>query len=284
MILKINYADLKERGSYAYVKGKKNPLYLRICIDDSNAAEAVAKFSCNPYVTAFDYKGKNIQQFKDIDTRNKVVIGYLKGLDVVKDRAKIVSVLESVPECVRVVMKLPEGFKDMQTLQELSTSYPNIAFCGGKLIRIQGVRIGCTQPEDLAAFHFSTDLKKDKPEFQSCVIDNECGCIKPCVVYNPADTNITFEGLLVHIQGVKTSDNHVVVQVENEKSIGNGTEKESIGGNQPTVADTDTKVEAETKAETKSDNKAKPKSKSKAKSKKPSFASVISVGDDAEDF
>lgn len=195
MIVKVNYDEIK--GEYVTYKGKQ--AYMRIVIDDDNMIDALDRFRDNEYVVAFDYKGKELNNAKNLNVGDKVIIGTLDGtddkvLDSLLKSESLDTLLKALPSYFRVVIKLNKEFKNIRKVYEFEEKYPNVVFCGGNLIRLKGLKLGCIQPED---------IKNKDVSFKSYVTDGECSCLFDMLDFAESSEDIEFSNRPVNKVKIK---------------------------------------------------------------------------------
>lgn len=179
MILRVKYEDLGKEANAArgVVNGKQVNFFLRVQVDEMNIAEAVQRFRGNKWVVALDYIG-DLGFLQNIDISGVLVI-------VTKEIASVESLdfdlqfmLSQIDPRVRVVLKLPKDFNNMKVLYDLNQRYPNLHFCGGYLLRIDGCNIGCIGVNDLSKKVSASKIP---------LISEGCGCPLQNLTLDEAD-------------------------------------------------------------------------------------------------
>lgn len=144
MIVKLKYDDVKGNTLKLGIDGKKVPVFMRVAVDQSNVIEAVAKFKTYKNVVLLDYTG-DMQTLEGLDNTTPIAVKFeLETVDSTID-----DIMGSVPSNARVVIKLPEDYSDMRTIEAYSNKYSNIRFCGGYFLRLEGCKLGCVCAEDI---------------------------------------------------------------------------------------------------------------------------------------
>jgi hypothetical protein len=166
MIVGLYYSDLKGYAIEAKIKEKNVLLYMRVFTDMTNIEEAVNALRGNRYVVGVEYSGDTAILSKiDLSGLN-VLIHYKVDLS----EEIVDSIMQSIPSTVNVVFNLDENYSDLRRVLELSKKYNNIRFCGGYMLRIPDVRIGCIRQEDLK-------LKRTNNKVD--LVCSGCSCIFP---------------------------------------------------------------------------------------------------------
>ena len=147
MIVRIEYQNTISAIKTKY-KGREKSHYIRFIVDEYSIQSALEKVRDNKWVVALDYEGDisylNNVKYKEYD---KPVIVFREIEKVTEDIIR--ELMKSVPFWVRVAVKTPGDFNDMRVIFNLSKKYPNIRFCGGKFLRLDGCNIGCIGREDI---------------------------------------------------------------------------------------------------------------------------------------
>lgn len=146
MIVKMKYEDLKGNTLRVGVDDKKVLAYMRVALTSENVVEAISKYGSAKNVVAFDYVG-DIQTLNTLELgTNPICVKY--SLDDVD--STIDDIMTSINnDKIRVIIKLPETYCDMQKIEEYSKKYENIRFCGGHFLRLEGCKLGCVGVEDI---------------------------------------------------------------------------------------------------------------------------------------
>lgn len=203
MILKIAYKDVEE--DYAINSNNSTQMYMRISVNEEDIEEAVERFRDNPFVVGFDYRGKNIELLNKLDTHGKSVFVRIKHNE---DVNSLSAFLNALPEFIKVVMTLPENYRDLRKLYEISNGHNNLRFCGGMLLRLPGLKIGCVQPEDIS--------NKDVG-FKGFVSSAKCSCIFNFIEYNN-ETREYIKFSRMPLSNKKKKEKAPKIKVKKEKS------------------------------------------------------------------
>lgn len=184
MIIKMDFDTIKcnqAKGVKIKQGDKQITPYLVLYADESNIDEAVEWSRGNKQVALLYFVGDNeILVSKDL-SNSKIAIKLLP--DRIDD--EFISNLAKVPQSVRIICKLPEGYSDMRQVYTLSRLYPNIRFCGGNLISLLHCKLGCISAEDLG--------RKGKQGLQI----SDCFAIEKPVDIDRATQEVVFEQITV---------------------------------------------------------------------------------------
>lgn len=142
--------------------------YIRYKVDEYSIRRCLEETKNNSWVVGIDYVG-DMQELKSVEYKP----GY-KPVIVIKDVGDIVikeipKIKKQLPEWVRLVLRLPQTFKDMRKIHNLGQNYPEIRVCGGELIRLEGCQIGCIT---------DTDLPKEVTDMKKLYTTKGCGCVQ----------------------------------------------------------------------------------------------------------
>ena len=152
-----------------------------VCID---ANEYRGKFSCKQRNVKTIAEAHSISEllgnYKNLSTANAILYsGDIDNLIVTMtpDNAKQIFIVYEVnPDVINlglldklqeynVLCRVPDGYNNMQHICTLSEMYPNLRFCGGYLLQLDGVRIGVFDAENPKRYIF-----KDKYGCQEDVV------------------------------------------------------------------------------------------------------------------
>lgn len=169
VILRVKYEDLGKDANAArgVVNGKQVNFFLRVQVDEMNIVDAIQRFRGNKWVVALDYIG-DPGFLQNIDISGVLVIVIKEVMSIESLDIDLQFMLSQIDPRVRVVLKLPKDFNNMKVLYDLNQRYPNLHFCGGYLLRIDGCNIGCIGVNDLF---------KKVPSSRISLITEGCGCV-----------------------------------------------------------------------------------------------------------
>lgn len=175
MLLRLKYDDVKANAAKGEVNGKNVNFFMRVEVDESNIVEAIDRFRGNRYVASLDYVGEE-GYLKTIDIEGILVI-VAKSVDMIDGGTEYY--LSELDPRVRPVLKLPRDFSDMKQLFDLSQKFPNVHFCGGHLIKIDGCNIGAIT---------RNDISKKIPDSRIPLVTEGCACVFQNITIEDADS------------------------------------------------------------------------------------------------
>lgn len=175
MLLRLKYEDMTSNAARGEVNGKNVNFFLRVQVDASNISEALVKLKGNKWVAGFDFVGEPTF-LHTIDIGDAVVM-VEKEVETVDENLDFT--LTNLGSKIRVLVKLPKDYSDMKTIHAYSQKYPNIRFCGGNLIRLDGCNVGCIGKEDIS---------KKIPDNRIGVLAEGCGCVFQNIHIDDVDT------------------------------------------------------------------------------------------------
>lgn len=142
----------------------------------------IVSINSNEYRGTFKCKRK-VRTIAEVDSINDLMTNYsnLRTADAIiykgniddlietitPDNAKDIFVLYCVnPDIINlqtlnklsqynVLCRVPEGYSNMEQLYTISTMHPNVRFCGGKLLKLDGVQIGVFSDEKPKRYIFT---------------------------------------------------------------------------------------------------------------------------------
>lgn len=164
MILSLSYEDITGSAVRGEVNGKSVNFFMRVKVNESNIEEALTKLKGNKWVVAFDYVG-DPEFLKTVDIGDSVVI---ITKEVEKLDMNVDFLLNGLDRRVRVVLKLPKTYTDMKSIYDYSRKYPNVRFCGGKFLRLEGCNIGCIG---------QSDVFRKVPDSKLSIVSEGCSCV-----------------------------------------------------------------------------------------------------------
>lgn len=163
MLVNLKYDQVEGSALKGEVNGKAVNLFMQVEVDNSNVEQALERFKGNKWVVGLDYVG-DVQQLVGLNLNGLNVL-VKKDYDGVE---QIDEALKGIPEGVNLVMKLPLDYSDMRVIHTYSQKYPNLRFCGGTLLRINGCHIGCIEQQDVF---------KKIPDSKLSLVCEGCSCV-----------------------------------------------------------------------------------------------------------
>jgi hypothetical protein len=183
MFLRLKYEDATASAARGEINGKNVNFIMRVQVDELNIVEALAKFKGNKHVASFDYVGEP-SFLKTIDIGNAIVI---VSKDIEKLDMNVDFIMNDLDSRIRVVFKLPNDYTDMKAIYDYSAKYPNVRFCGGNLIRLEGCNIGCIG---------QADITKKIPDSRLSITSEGCACVMANIHIDDSDTVEFYEAKL----------------------------------------------------------------------------------------
>lgn len=149
----------RSKGESSKIMTRVRQVIFKLKVTNENIAAAVANYDGNQFVIAYEYTPyaglrDDVQEIilRTGGNMSKPVI-YQVDLREFAVNAITYAFLQEqcagIPECIRIVYKLPKDYYDMATIWNISRQYPNVSFCGGKLIAIPEANIGCIRAMDI---------------------------------------------------------------------------------------------------------------------------------------
>ena len=166
LIVRANYnlvKQYKNKTVRATYNGKKHNVFFRLVCDDFDINDCIELAKNNSNVLMLDYQG-----IEGVEVNADVYVGktYDAGSDI--NEGDIQSILDQTPKGMVAIIKLPEGFNDLELIWRLSKKFKNVRFCGGKLFSALGCNIGCCGVDVLD--------KKNIKHSESSFIKEGCCC------------------------------------------------------------------------------------------------------------
>lgn len=164
MLLTLNYNEVQGNAVKAIIDGKSVTCFMRVIVNEENIEEAIKKFKGNKWVVSLEYVG----DITFLNGKDLTGVTVIVKQEIEKVGMDIDFTLKSIQSDVRVVFKLPKEYNDMMSIYNYSQKYPNIRFCGGNLIRLEGCHIGCIGV---------SDIKKKIAESRIPLVCEGCACV-----------------------------------------------------------------------------------------------------------
>lgn len=136
MIVRLRLEDIEGEHLKGEYGGKEYNFSLWVDVNETNISKAVSRLSGNKKVDALIFTG-SLDVLRFVKPGDTNVVVYLDSLEDVGDFITKLS-------WVRFVVRLSGEYKDMKELHEYSTKYRNIYFCGGDMLRLKGLNLGCS--------------------------------------------------------------------------------------------------------------------------------------------
>lgn len=152
--------------------GKKHHVYFKVEVDDFNIEEALQIASKGSNIVVLDYVGTNDYILRVSDFKG-VYITWCRELGMELSESDISHIEEITPEGVTPVIKLPEAYKNIRFVHDMSTKYKRVRFCGGTLYCFDDCRFGCCGRDILSKL----DIKFDEEDR----VHTGCCCALPVV-------------------------------------------------------------------------------------------------------
>lgn len=125
------------------IGSKKEDVVFSIATDDTNVLEAIKVANQTSSIVEVDYVGvvgSLASILSDVTVPYNINYMVETGADIYEQ--DIVSHLQSVPEGVTLVFKVPESFCDMEFIYNMCHKYENIRFTGGTFFLMGGCNLG----------------------------------------------------------------------------------------------------------------------------------------------
>lgn len=125
------------------IGSKKEDVIFSIIVDDTNLTEAIQVANRTSAIIELDYAGVLSMLpslMSGVVTSATVNCVVEVGADITED--DVVSHLQSIPDNVTLVFKVPESFTDMEFIYNMCHKYSNIRFTGGTFFLIAGCNLG----------------------------------------------------------------------------------------------------------------------------------------------
>lgn len=150
----------RSKGESSKIMTRVRQVIFKLKVTEENIAAAIANYDSSPFVVAYEFT-PHADIREDVESiivrtggnMSKPVIYQVDLREYAADaitQAFLSDYSTGIPECIRVVYKLPVDYYDMATIWNISQKYPNVSFCGGKLIAIPGTNLGCIRQQDIS--------------------------------------------------------------------------------------------------------------------------------------
>lgn len=146
IICSVDYdTALKYKGQKLSAKyeGKSNKVYLRLNSDDFTLKDCIELAKSSSNILMVNYKGLLANQtYLSLSKDVGVYVGRIIDFGNNLEEDDIERIIVDTPEGVVPVINLPNDYKDIRFLWEMSKRFPRLRFCGGQLFAIEGLKVG----------------------------------------------------------------------------------------------------------------------------------------------
>lgn len=146
IICKVDYATaLKYNGMNLSTKynNKKHKVYLKLIGDDFTLTDCIALAKVSKNILMVEYQGlQSNSAYEELTENTGVYVGrvYDFGNNITEEDVE--KIAEDSPKGVVPIIKLPDDYKDLYNIYQISKAHPSVRFCGGHLFAIDGVKVG----------------------------------------------------------------------------------------------------------------------------------------------
>lgn len=146
IICKVDYATaLKYKGMNLSTKynNKKQKVYLKLIGDDFTLTDCIALAKVSKNILMVEYQGlQSNSAYEELTENTGVYVGrvYDFGNNITEEDVE--KIAEDSPKGVVPIIKLPDDYKDLYKIYQISKAHPSVRFCGGHLFAIDGVKVG----------------------------------------------------------------------------------------------------------------------------------------------
>lgn len=146
IICKVDYATaLKYKGMNLFTKynNKKHKVYLKLIGDDFTLTDCIALAKVSKNILMVEYQGlQSNSAYEELTENTGVYVGrvYDFGNNITEEDVE--KIAEDSPKGVVPIIKLPDDYKDLYNIYQISKAHPSVRFCGGHLFAIDGVKVG----------------------------------------------------------------------------------------------------------------------------------------------
>lgn len=177
IIVKTDFETAKAyAGKNVYTKfdGRKHQVFFRVFVDDSTLSDGIA-LSRDKNVLMLLYVGSDSYLSTYDFTNCGTYIGVSKEVGNDLTESDINTMLSCLPEAVTLILKLPEDYKDIRFLYEMSQKYKRVRFCGGTLFCFDECNFGCCGRELLDKQGIKYDKESYLKEGCCCALQSVDG-------------------------------------------------------------------------------------------------------------
>lgn len=165
----------------AKIGKKKFPVVFRVTVDDFSVEEAINTAKRDSNILMLNYVGSQ-GGLSQINPQG-VYIAWIAEVGNDVSEEDIQKYIDTTPEGVTLVVKVPEDYKNIRFLYEMSEKYQNIRFCGGCLFCFDECKFGCCGKDICTA----RGIKFDDTEY----IKEGCSCAIPAFDIADVELSVT---------------------------------------------------------------------------------------------
>lgn len=146
IICEVDYSTaLRYKGANLTTKynNKKHNVYLKLVCDDLSLIDGIELSKSSKNILMIDYQGLDTNiAYSELTKDVGVYIGRLIDFGNNITSEDVEHIVNNTPQGVTPIINLPDDYKDMRFIWEVSKKYPTVRFCGGSLFAIDGVKLG----------------------------------------------------------------------------------------------------------------------------------------------
>lgn len=149
--------------------GKKHKVYLKVICDDFSLSECIELAKSSKNILMLEYQGmETFPMYTQLKKDVGVYIGRVTDMGNNISDEDLLALINDTPEGVVPIVRLPDDFKNLRVVSNLSEKFPTVRFCGGNLFSVKGVKVGAVGVDLLK----SKDIKFDQSAYMlSCTDD-----------------------------------------------------------------------------------------------------------------
>ena len=146
IICRISLLDAEQFKGYklkAKYEGKQHDVYFKLMCEDMDLEDCVkfAKESSNVLMLEYQGTGEKYSYMTKENLGDLTISEVVDfGCDV--QEADVQRVIDKFPECLNLVIKVPDSFFDMKIVESICSKFPRVRFAGGKLFAFDNVKVG----------------------------------------------------------------------------------------------------------------------------------------------
>lgn len=133
----------KFRGKNVVTKigNKKHQVYFKLYCDDMDIADCIKLYKENSNIVMLEYQGTDLG-LMGVDLKG-VYITKIFDFGTNISENDITDTIKYLQEGLTAIIRVPQEYKDMKFIYDMSNKYSNIRFCGGTVFCLDGCKLGC---------------------------------------------------------------------------------------------------------------------------------------------
>lgn len=151
------------------VGSKKHQVYFKVYCDDTDVNDCIELYKSSNNIVMLEYQGM-VESLVGVNLQGVYITKVFDfGTNITEE--DIIGIVQSLPDGLTGIIRLPQEYKDMRFIYNMSKKYLNIRFCGGTTFCLDGCRLGCCGRDILDSRGIKYDADSYMHEGCSCALE-----------------------------------------------------------------------------------------------------------------